>query len=167
MAVNKTRILSSVTCGNEIAGTTLLVVRVGVDTHACKKEDDAWILSSAFLGWNDEHVCAQAQKTTGFKYDESDSFAECDYECRFEIPSASWQRAMADADNLRLSLVEYTKAGDVTDWEFVRDKMFPEKCSWALPKDTINVPSYVGEAVEKLRAELKFKKGTAVCCAGE
>lgn len=66
MTINKTKILASVTCGNEIAGTTLLVVRVSVDTHDCGKEDDAWILSSAFLGWGDNRFCAQAQKTTGF-----------------------------------------------------------------------------------------------------
>ena len=157
MAVNKTKILSSVTCGNEIAGTTLLVVRVGVDTHGCRNENDAWILSSAFLGCNDNYVYAQAQKTTGFKYDKSDSIAECDYECRFEIPSASWRKAMSNPDSLRLSLIEYTRAGDVTDYEFVRDKEFPEKCSWTLPADTINVPNYVETAVGKLKAELKFK----------
>lgn len=157
MAVNKTKILSSVTCGNEIAGTTLLVVRVSVDTHGCRNENDAWILSSAFLGWGDNRVCTQTQKTTGFKYDESDFFAECDYECRFEIQSASWQTAVSGSDCLRLSFIEYTKAGDVTDWEFVRDKAFPEKCSWTLPGDAINVPDYVEKAVKKLRADLKFK----------
>lgn len=158
MTINKTKILSSVTSGNVNDETALLVVRVSVDTHGCRSKDDAWILSSAFLGWGDNRVCAHAQKTTGFKYDKSDSIAECDYECRFEIPSASWQRAMADADNLRLSLVEYTKAGDVTDWQFVRDEAFPEKCSWTLPADTINVPDYVETAVGKLKAELKLKK---------
>ena len=158
MTVNKTRILSSVTCGNEIAGTALLVVRVSVDTQGCEKKDDAWILSSAFLGWNDNHVCAQAQKTTGFKYDESDSFAECDYECRFEVPLTSWRRAMSNPDSLRLSLIEYTKAGDVTDCEFVRDKAFPEKCSWTLLEDAINVPRYVESAVGQLTVELKMKK---------
>ena len=64
---------------------------------------------------------------------------------------------MADADNLRLSLVEYTKAGDVTDWQFVRDEAFPEKYSWTLPADTINVPDYVETAVKNLRADLKYK----------
>ena len=157
MAVNKTKILSSVPSGNVSDDIALLVVRVSVDTHGCKKENDAWILSSAFLGWGDNCVCTQAQKTTGFNYDESDSFAECDYECRCEIPSASWQKAMSGSDCLRLSFIEYTKAGDVSDWEFVRDKAFPEKCSWTLPGDTINVPNYVEKAVKKLRADLKFK----------
>lgn len=157
MAENKTKILSSVTCGNEVAGTVLLVIRVSVDTHNCTKEDDAWILSSAFLGYGGACVCAQAQKTTGFSFDKADAFAGCDYECRFEVPLASWRRAMPDFDNLRLSLVEYTKAGDVTDWEFVRDKAFPEKCSWTSPEDTINVPNYVEKAVKELRADLKFK----------
>lgn len=158
MTINKTKILASVTCGNEIAGTTLLVVRVSVDTHDCGKEDDAWILSSAFLGWGDNRFCAQAQKTTGFKYDKSDSIAECDYECRFEVPLASWRKATSNPDSLRLSLIEYAKVGDVTDYEFVRDKEFPEKCSWTLPVDTINVPDYVETAVGKLKAELKLKK---------
>ena len=158
MAVNKTRILSSVTCGNKIAGTILLVVRVGVETHGCRKEDDAWILSSAFLGYGNNHVCTQAQKTTGFKFFKSDSFAECEYECRFELPLSSWRRAMSDPDSLRLSLVGYTKTGDVSDWEFVRDKTFPEKCSWTLPEDAINVPRYVESAVGQLTAELKMKK---------
>lgn len=157
MAINRTRILSSETCGNVGDGPESIVVHVRVDTHGCGEKDDAWILASAFLGCGENHICAQAQQMADFQYDESDLVAECEYECRFEDSSAFWQKAMADADNLRLSLVEYTKAGDVTDWQFVRDETFPEKCSWTLPADTINVPDYVEKAVKKLRADLKFK----------
>lgn len=157
MAVNKTRILSSATCGNVDDDTESVVVHVRVDTHECREEDDAWVLASAFLECGDNHVCAQVQETTVFQYDASDLVAECDYECRFEVPSASWQKAMSDSGYLRLILVEYTNAGDVTDRQFVRDKAFPEKCSWTLPGDTINVPNYVEKAVKKLRTDLKFK----------
>lgn len=158
MAINRTRILSSGTCENVGDGPESIVVHVRVDTHGCGEKDDAWILASAFLGCGDDHICAQVQKMADFQYDESDLVAECEYECRFEVSSAFWQKAMADADNLRLSLVEYTKAGDVTDWQFVRDEAFPEKRSWTLPADTINVPDYVETAVGKLKAELKLKK---------
>lgn len=158
MAVNKTRILSSVTCGNVIDGPELIVVRVRVDTHECGEEDDAWILADAFLGYGDYHVCAQVQEALKFQYDESDLVAECDYECRFEVSLASWRKAMPNPGPLRLSLIEYTKAGDVVDYEFVSDKELPEKCSWTLPTDTINVPRYVESAVGQLTAELKMKK---------
>ncbi|GEM_PF-2705959 len=158
MAINRTRILSFGTCENVGDGPESIVVHVRVDTHRCGEKDDAWILASAFLGCGDDHICAQVQQMADFQYDESDLVAECEYECRFEDSLAFWQKAMADADNLRLSLVEYTKAGDVTDWQFVRDEAFPEKCSWTLPADTINVPAYVETAARELKEELKLKK---------
>lgn len=159
MAKNITKILSSsVPCGNVIDGPVLIVVRVRVDTHECGEEDDAWILASAFLECGDNHVCAQVQETTVFQYDASDLVAECDYECRFEVPSASWQKAMSDSGYPRLILVEYTNAGDVTDRQFVRDKAFLGKCLWTLPEDTINVPRYVETAVKQMTTELKSKK---------
>lgn len=158
MAVNITKILSSVTCGNVDDDTESVVVHVRVDTHECREEDDAWVLASAFLECGDNHVCAQVQETTVFQYDASDLVAECDYECRFEVPSASWQKAMSDSGYPRLILVEYTNAGDVTDRQFVRDKAFLGECSWTLPEDTINVPRYIEVAVKQMTAELKSKK---------
>lgn len=157
MAINRTRILSSGTCENVGDGPESIVVHVRVDTHRCGEKDDAWILASAFLGCGDDHICAQVQQMADFQYDESDLIAECEYECRFEVSSAFWQKALSDSDILRLVIVEYTEAGDVTDYEFVRDKEFPEKCSWTLPADTINVPDYVETAVRNLKAELKSK----------
>ncbi|MDB1859243.1 hypothetical protein PMX13_01915 [Collinsella aerofaciens] len=157
MTINKTKILSSGTCENVGDGPESIVVHVRVDTHRCGEKDDAWILASAFLGCGDDHICAQVQKMADFQYDESDLVAECEYECRFEVSSAFWQKALSDSDILRLVIVEYTEAGDVTDYEFVRDKEFSEKCSWTLPADTINVPDYVETAVRNLKAELKSK----------
>lgn len=157
MAINRTRILPSGTCENVGDGPESIVVHVRVDTHRCGEKDDAWILASAFLGCGDDHICAQVQQMADFQYDESDLVAECEYECRFEVSSAFWQKALSDSDILRLVIVEYTEAGDVTDWEYVRDMAFPEKFIWTLPTGTINVPDYVEKAVKKLRADLKFK----------
>lgn len=158
MAINRTRILSSETCGNVGDGPESIVVHVRVDTHGCGEKDDAWILASAFLGCGENHICAQVQQVTDFQYDESDLVAECEYKCRFEVSPDFWQKALSDSDILRLVIVEYTEAGDATDWEYVRDMAFPEKFIWALPADTINVPDYAETAVRELKEELKLKK---------
>lgn len=158
MAINRTRILSSGTCGNVGDDPESIVVYVRVDTHRCGEKDDAWILASAFLGCGDDHICAQVQQMADFQYDESDLVAECEYECRFEVSSAFWQKALSDSDILRLFIVEYTEAGDVADWGYVRDMAFPEEFIWTLPTGAINVPYYVEAAVGKLKTELKSKK---------
>ena len=154
MADNRTKILSSVACGNVGDGPESIVVRVRVATHRCGEKDDAWMLASAFLGCGNDHVCAQVQQITDFQYDEEDLFAECEYECRFEVSPAFWQKALSDSDILRLVIVEYTEAGVVTDQEYVRDMTFPEKCFWTLPTGSINVPYYVKAAIEQLKLEL-------------